>query len=371
MIVIIGGGVWGLTMGWRLQQGGHPVTLLEMAQVGHGASWAAAGMLMPWKISATFGEDLLALQRESHARWPDFAAELEAAAGLPIEFVQDGRFFVATSPRTAERLQQQYAYHQKLGLAVTWLNAEAALAREPQLNPKLKAVVYTPMAAQVDNRQLVAALKTAFVRSGGNLRENTPVRRLHVVAGQVRGVEIDGDQVTARAVILAAGAWSAQFAGGPADEENWVGPFKGQNLVLQMPPNEPLIRQTIIGPGYLVPRHDGRLIAGTTYEGKAGFDLSVTDQGRQQILDQVARMVPAVRTLPIIDQHAGLRPSSPTRRPIIGPGTLPGLFIASGGHSSGILLTPLIGEVGRYWIETGALTDLLRPFVPRSVSAAG
>jgi len=113
MIVIIGGGIFGLAIGWTLARANCPVTLFEQGQVGHGATWAAAGMLMPWKLSGAFNQDLFDLQRAGYELWPDFAAALSAASAVELHFETDGRYFVALDDKVARRLYKQYRFHQE------------------------------------------------------------------------------------------------------------------------------------------------------------------------------------------------------------------------------------------------------------------
>ncbi len=83
-IVIVGGGICGLSIGWFLARSGHPVTLLERGGAGLGATWAAAGMLAPYAEAEPGEEGLLPLLRASRDMWADFARELEAASGIPV-----------------------------------------------------------------------------------------------------------------------------------------------------------------------------------------------------------------------------------------------------------------------------------------------
>lgn len=368
MIAIIGGGVFGLSIGWYLARSGRAVTIFERGRVGQGATWAAAGMLMPWKLSDSFNDDLFALQRDSHQRWPQFAQELSAVSDIPLHYQTDGRFFVALFDNAVQRLERQYHFHHDLGFPVEWLSGDEARQREPNLGPNVLAAIFTPMAHHVDNRNLILALRDAFLAAGGQLREQTDVQELLIADERVHGLRLPGETCPAETVIIAAGAWSGQLPGLPQPLRAVVRPRKGQMVILQMPPDAPLIKQPILGPVYLVPRPDGRLIVGATVEREAGFDARPTVGGVFHILRKALEMVPKIEDLPIIELGAGLRPTGPDRLPVLGPTGVEGLLIATGGHSYGILLSPAVAHAVCQLALTGHTLELVRPFVPKSGS---
>jgi glycine oxidase len=137
-ILLVGGGVCGLGVGWRLAQAGRPVTVLERREIGPdslpAATWASAGMLAP-HIEAEPGEEkLLPLLLESHARWPAFARELQEASGVDVGYRTEGTLVVALDRDQAERLRFQYEFQRSLGLELVWLSGDAARQREPHLS---------------------------------------------------------------------------------------------------------------------------------------------------------------------------------------------------------------------------------------------
>src|SRR5690349_24962231 len=103
-VVIVGGGVAGLSIGWRLQQAGASVTVLERVQPGRGATWASAGMIA---ATAELGEAHTAETRfaaYSATLWPDFAHEIEEASGVDIGFRRDGTLIVARREAEASQM---------------------------------------------------------------------------------------------------------------------------------------------------------------------------------------------------------------------------------------------------------------------------
>ena len=359
---IVGGGVIGMAIGWRLAAAGCAVEIFERGEAGHGASWAAAGMLAAG-IEAEPGEGpLYALNRLSQELWPGFAAELEAAAGVEVGYRDEGSLVVALTRDDAAQLRFHYDYQRGLGIPLEWLSGADARRREPHLHPSLAAAVFSPRDHQVDNRRVVTALRRAFLAAGGTLHEHTAVTAIDVAAGRVTGVRLGEDRRAADIVVLAAGAWSPEIAGLPPQAKPPVRPVKGQMLALRMDPSAPLLRHDVWSPkAYMVPRGDGRLIIGATAE-ERGFDASLTAGGMFALLDGAWRALPAVEELAIDEMWVGFRPGSRDDAPILGPSPVDGLVLATGHYRNGILLTPVTADAISRFIVSGELDAAIRPF---------
>lgn len=341
-VAIIGGGVIGLGLGWRLAQRGVAVDIFERDRAGSGASHAAAGMLAA-ACEAEPGESALGvLNRASLDLWPDFAAELEAASGMAVGLRREGTLIVALNRDDAARLRHDMAFQRSQGIELEWLTPAEAREKEPCLAPQLAGALFSPADIQVDNRALAASLAEAFRRAGGTLREQAPVERVEIANGRACAVVVAGEVHDADVVVLAAGAWSGGFDL-PVPRPP-VRPVKGQLLAVQMSPADPLLRHVVWAPkAYLVPRADGRLIVGATVE-ERGFDTQITAGGLFSLLDGAWRAVPGIEELPVIETWVGFRPTSRDDAPILGPSALPGLMFATGHHRNGILLTPVTAE---------------------------
>lgn len=367
---IVGAGVSGLGIGWRLARAGHAVDVFDLGLAGSGASNAAAGMLAAG-VECEPGEELLLdFTRASQTMWPEFAREVEAASGVDVGYRDEGTLVVALTRDDADRLRFSYEFQTGLGIDLHWLSGAEALEREPRLRPGIAAAVYSPRDHQVDNRRLVTALKAAFLAAGGRLHEQCRVARIDLEAGRVAGLVLDdgGDndgnerRHAAETVILAAGAWSADVPGLPGDARPPVRPVKGQMLALDMDPAAPLLRHVLWTPSaYLVPRRDGRLLVGATVEEK-GFDGRMTAGGVFALLEAAWRAVPAIEELPIAEMWAGFRPTSRDDAPILGPTPVEGLVLATGHHRNGILLAPITAEAVSRFVLEGELMEEARPF---------
>ena len=362
-IAIIGGGVCGLGIGWRLAQAGCIVDIFDRGEAGHGASWAAAGMLAARAEAEPGEEALLALNVHAQEIWPEFARELEAAANMSIGYRDEGTLIVAPTRDDAEQLQFTYDYQKSLGLDVEWLSAAQVRRMEPYLAPGMSGGVYSTSDHQVDNRDLSLALKAAYLAVGGTLHEQTNVDGLVTEGGRVAGLRIGDVLHDADTVVLAAGAWSRNVQGLPENVQPPVRPLKVQMMSLRMDQNFPLLRHVLWAPEgiYLVPRLDGRLIIGATVEEK-DFDTRLTAGGILHLLREAWEVLPGIDELPIDEMWVGFRPTSRDDAPILGPTELDGLIVATGHHRNGILLTPLTANAVSHYILTRELSDEIKPF---------
>ena len=354
-IAVIGGGVIGLGVAWRLAQRGAAVQVFDRGAAGAGASHAAAGMLAACAEAEPGEEGLTALGRESQARWPAFAAELLDVSGIDVELRPEGTLLLALTADDQARLTHQLVFQQKLGLPLHWISAAETRRREPHLAGKLAGAVFSPEDTQVDNRKLVAALRVAAEAAGASINEYRAVKAISSRSGRVEGIVLaDGTKVAADTVVLAAGAWARSIEGLEPELRPPVRPIKGQMLALRMDPAAPLLSHVLWAPGaYLVPRRDGRLLVGATVEEK-GYDADLTAGGVLSLLEAAWRAVPAVEDLPIDEMWVGHRPGSRDDAPILGTGPLD--------HRNGILLAPITADTIARLALDGTVDAAIRPF---------
>jgi glycine oxidase len=362
-VAIIGAGVIGLGIAWRLAMRGVPVAVFDKGACGAGASHAAAGMLAACAEAEPGEEALVTLGRASQARWPAFAAELKQASGVDVGLRPEGTLVVALTSDDQARLNHQLVFQRKLGLPLQWITAAETRRREPHLAGKLAGAVFSPEDTQVDNRKLAAALRIAAEAAGASISEHQAVKTISNDAGRIDGIVLaDGRKVAADVVVLAAGAWSRSIDGLAPELRPPVRPIKGQMLALRMDPAAPLLTHVVWAPGaYLVPRLDGRLLVGATVEEK-GYDTSLTAGGILTLLEAAWRVVPAVEELPIDEMWVGHRPGSRDDAPILGTGLIDGLIYATGHHRNGILLTPITADAIAELVLEGAADPAIRPF---------
>ncbi len=371
-VAIVGGGVIGLALAWRLAEHGRAVTVFERDRVGRGASYAAAGMLAPAAEIQFEEADLYRLGRESLRRWPAFARDLEKASGVDVDYRSEGTLVVADDRDAAEALRRLYQFQQAHDVPVEWLTGAEVREIESMLSPRLAAAIYSPEDHQVDNRRVLEALRVAAERAGVTLCEGTPVRAVEPDAERPAIVTGSEDRIEASLVVLAAGAWVRRIDGiEPAPP---VRPVKGQMLSLRAEPPFALTH-VVRGPdAYLAPKSDGRLVIGATSE-EMGFDMTVTAGGLYRLLEGAVEVVPGVEELEVVETWAGLRPASRDHAPLLGAAGAPGIVLAAGHYRHGILLTPVTADELAFEIEAmldrgRETSDWLGPFAPRRFGPA-
>jgi len=362
--VIVGAGIIGCAVACELAGAGWKVRLLDRQKPAAEATWAAAGMLAPGPEGPGL-EALAPLGRESLGLYPGFVEGIEAASGMHVGFRRQGALITFFGPAANHEQGEYLAELARFGMAGEPLTGEEARRREPRLNPEVASAIWMAEEASVDNRALGRALALAASRQGVELQAGVEVQGLIVEGKRCRGVVAGGERISAGHVVIAAGCYSAGIEHVARYAPTL--PARGQMLALDAGMALPgtVLRSHRGGhlAGYLVPREDGRLIAGSTME-YAGFDKSQTPGGMRRILAAAVEMVPALENAPIIETWSGLRPDTPDHLPILGPTDIDGLSIATGHHRNGILLAPITARLARQWM-LGQATDLpLEPFLP-------
>jgi glycine oxidase len=363
-VVVIGAGVAGLSIGWRLAEAGAEVVVLERARPGGAATWAAGGMIAAAaeNADATTADAQFALRAAS--LWPDFAREIETRSSCSVSYRRDGSLLVATTPAHFDELRQ------RAGGNVSLLDSAEARRLEPSLGENIAGALFAPDDAQVDNRALGLALAYALVNAGGTLQINEAVVRLEMAGGRIRGARTPFSLHEGDAFVLAAGAWSGEMRGLPPDVLPPVIPVKGEMIAFQPANGGALPTRLLWGDGvYLIPRHD-RLFVGATAT-REGFDTSLTDKASEWLAEHATTLMPALSRWSIAEHWAGLRPGSPDDLPIVGETALSGLFVASGQYRNGILFAPAIADALRSLILEHRSPPDIQAFDPKRFAGRG
>jgi glycine oxidase len=342
--IFVGGGVIGLACAWGAAQRGADVCLVERERPAAGATGVAAGMLAPVGEASWGEEDLLALNRDSLARWPGFASELEREGEAEVGFAARGALHVALDRDEAEELRRRHELHRSLGLESEWLGGRQCRALEPGLVTAVRGGAHVPGEASVDPRRLVAVLLGALERRGVPVLSGAEVTTATRAAGHWRVETGDGRELESGALVLAAGAWSGRLGWLPMDARPPVRPVKGEILTLRGSAEEPPCERIVAGERvYMVPRADGRLIVGATVE-ERGFDTTLTAGGVHELLREAYRLLPEIAELELSEAAAGLRPGTPDNAPLIGAGAAEGLLLATGHFRNGVLQAPATAD---------------------------
>jgi glycine oxidase len=360
-MIVVGGGVIGLSIAWRCARQGLSVTLVD-PDPERSASRAAAGMLAP-VTEVHYGEErLLDLTLGSSQMYPDFVGEIEEASGLGTGYVRCGTMIVALDADENAALDDLFAFQLRLGLDVARLRASECRVEEPGLARTVRGGILVEGDHQVDNRALVDALAEAC--RGRNVAfVHGEVSSIDIENDAVTGVRIaDGTRIATARVVLATGAWTSAIGGLPEGVLPPVRPIKGQ--LLQLKGTVPPVRRNIRGHDvYLIARPDGRLVVGATVE-EQGYDARVTTEAVYTLLRDAYELVPGIIDLELTEMVVGFRPGTPDNAPIVGATQVEGLIAATGHYRNGVLLAPITARAVAELITTGRLPSEMEPFSP-------
>jgi len=345
--VIAGGGIIGASIALELAEAGLKVGLFEAREPGREASWASGGMISPAPENPGM-IPFVPMSLASVALYPDFIRRVEALSGISVGYRKFGALDVLLDGDVQEELSTVIALQHGVGLKAQALTGEQARQMEPALTEEMEAAIFREDEASLDTRALTEGTLKAAERKGVQIFAKNGAKALWKAGGRCRGLVLENGEVEAKWTVIAAGCYSARIAGAEAYAP--VFPAKGQMLALRCESVE-IKRILWLEHKYLVPRSDGRIIAGSTIE-RTGFDHDVTAGGVRLILSEVMKMVPGLEQARIEETWAGLRPDSPDHLPIIGPTDVEGLLIATGHFRSGILLAPVTARMIREWVCT-------------------
>ncbi len=349
-VIVVGGGIIGLSAAWQLHRGGAEVVVLDPAP-GTGASHAAAGMLAPIH-EAYWGEShILRLNLAASQAWPAFADALGADV---VDYRRNGMLMAAYDADDKALLDNLGDLHEQEGLPVERLRSRECRSREPLLAPGVRGGVYSPLDHQVNPRRVVAELLNRVPTIAASATE---VTRNRVLAD-------NGQAMACQQVVVAAGAWTGRLLDLP------IRPIKGQILRLSGPegllqlPVRGVVRGSSV---YAVPRSDGEIVVGATQE-EQGFDTRVTAGGTYELLRDVLALLPGLSEIDLVETWAGLRPGAPDNAPIIGTGN-DGIVYATGHYRNGILTAPVTAAAVAALVQGHEPPVNLAPFSPNRFGA--
>lgn len=372
-VVVVGAGLIGTSIACELASQKIRVALLDRQHPGREASWAAAGMLSPGP-DAPEALPLVPLAKESFRLYPDFVSSIEENSGKFASFTREGTLEIFANPGGSTKRDKLLGQYAELGLAAELISTASARAAEPALSADANAIAWLPGEATVDPRLLIDASLAAAKNRGVDLLTSQEVTSVLAEAGRSIGVVASGQKIAAKHVVIAAGS----FCGSIGEDASRGGieiaryaptrPVRGQMIAMRS--NKVQLKKVLRSErGYLVPRADGRIIAGSTLE-NAGFARDTTPEGLRTIFDAAVALVPALVDAEIVETWAGLRPGTPDQLPILGPTEIPGLLIATGHYRNGILLAPVTAKLIRDWIVEGKTSLRADKFSPLRFSPA-
>jgi glycine oxidase len=324
-VIIIGGGIIGLSLSIALRKKGATVLIAERGQPGREASYAAGGMLVDC-LSETPAA-LQPLATASARMYPEFVDELQLESEMNVDLRDQGTILIPSDTHASDSELQAATLPAPLAEfepALTQLNRQAFYLRERSVDP----------------RALTAAALQTAKRRGVDISSGEEVIKINLSDVRVSGITTKKTIFNAPKVVNCAGAWSGQIAPHAFPTR----PVKGQMLCL-LSPSRNLLKYVIRSPEiYLIPRSDGRILAGATVE-EAGFDKRTDIVTIQRLHQAAISLVPKLRNAKIHEDWAGLRPGTPDALPILGATQTPGYYVATGHFRDGILLAPITAQV--------------------------
>ncbi len=331
-VIIVGGGVIGMTTAYFLAREGVHVLLCEQGQPGMEASWAGAGILPPSDLALAL-DPFDRLRALSGQLFPELSHDLQERTGIDNGFTRCGGLEFIGQAGQADP-EEWYG----LGITTNFLSDKELHDLEPALAPHLGEAIHVPTMAQLRNPRHMRALRVACAEVGVSIREDTVVAELLLEKNRVKGVRTANEVLTGDAVVVAAGAWTDRLLA-PLGCHLGIKPVRGQ-IALLNPGRVVFSRILLWGSRYLVPRLDGRVLIGSTEE-HAGFEKITTAAGIGGLLDLGVRLVPELANAMLEQTWAGLRPGSPDGLPFIGNvADIENLYVAAGHFRAGIQLSP-------------------------------
>lgn len=353
-VILIGGGVVGLSLAWELAQKNLRVTVVDRAAIGRAASWAGAGLIPPPHRAPNLTDPTCLLRARSAELFPEWSARLREETGIDNGFRVSGGLDVALDPAEEPALASMTGRWRKQGIRFEVVDDLRAADLEPALTRQFARCYFLPERAQIRNPWHLRALEAACRRLGVDLRPDTPTVELLTSGGRISGVMTENGPLQADQVVVSAGAWSEAVLK-PLGVDMPTRPIKGQMLLLD--PGRVLLGRIVEhGKCYLVPRDEGLVLAGATEEW-VGFDDSLTNDARDLLWKEAVSLVPDLARARVVNHWCGFRPGSKDSRPYVGPVPgFEGLFVATGHQRAGLSLSPATAE---------SMADLLTGKPPR------
>jgi glycine oxidase len=345
-VIIIGGGIIGLSLSIALRKRGACVLVVERGEPGREASHSAGGMLVDSPLESP--TVLQALATASARLYPEFAHEVQIESGIAVD-LRDFGTIVCPPPEHI---------HEHPGLTASSLLPAALSELEPALADRRHLAFYLKERS-VDPRALAAAATKAAKKRTVDFSSGDAVTSVDLLEGRATSVTTVKTSFLASKIVNCAGCWSGQISPSRLPTR----PVKGQMLCLVMHPRN-LLKHVIRTPDvYLIPRSDGRLLVGATVE-EAGFDKRTDPDTIQRLHRDALKLVPKLAYAKILEDWAGLRPGTPDNLPILGATEIPGYYVATGHFRDGILLAPITAQVMADVIEGRKSEYDLSPFSP-------
>ncbi|WP_305909170.1 glycine oxidase ThiO [Methylomarinum sp. Ch1-1] len=331
-ITIIGGGINGLLTAKELMQAGRQVTVLDKSRTGQESSWAGGGILLPlypWRQAQAITD----LVKVSLAKYPLLSRELYEATGIDPEWYDCG-LLICKNPDFAQALD--WCVKNDIAYQSADERFFSALHTAPE-HP-----LWLPEIAQARNPRLLKSLKAFLMTAGVRFLENRDITKIAIQHDRVASITTTEDAIDTDQLVIATGAWTGELLAKHFPERQQavdIQPVKGEMLLFEARPDT-LSHMILDGDQYLIPRRDGRILAGSTVE-QTGFVKETSAQAKNRLYQFATQLFPALLDYPVIAHWAGLRPGTAEGVPYIGRHPqVDNLYINAGHFRNGLVMGP-------------------------------
>lgn len=366
--IVIGGGVIGCSIAYRLAEAGLRVAVFDAGRAGQ-ASMAAGGML---GAQNEFEREnpLLEIALESRAMFPQLRDELLYSTGIDIELRTAGLIKTAATEQEWSELRQQYQFLTDKDPSIQWLEPEEVPEVEPCMTSQTAGAIFLEKDHQVKAPLLAEAFLKAAMNAGVHVYEETKALRLLIQQNRVLGIDTSIGSFHATQVTMAAGAWSSHLLADTIFSLPVI-PVKGECLSIRLAGPAPVKTVFAVDGCYIVPKRNKEMLIGATSI-PGSFDTSVTAGGILSLLQRASRLLPVLSDGIIHRTWAGVRPQAADHLPVMGSHPfINSLHICTGHYRNGILLSPITGILMKKYITGCQETHkLLAPFAPARFSGS-
>lgn len=358
-IIIIGGGIIGLSCAYELRMRGFDVTVLEARRCGGQASGAAAGMLAPFSENTEGPDAFFRLCQFSLLLYPEWQEQIRSISGVHFEYANTGSLHIAYHAADLLSLEGRRLWQRQYGSSGEIVSGAELFRMEPALSRDVLAALYTPEESHIYAPDFIRALEQACRISGVLIKEELGSIRLvewdrHIAVSAADGTVFYGDRLVA-----STGAWAQELSeqlGLPIP----VYPIRGQICAYRTETQPPVKHMVFFNQGYLVAKANGTMVCGAS-EDVAGYDTSVTERGIERLRNWNNKVLPFLEGQLPFHSWAGLRPATQDGYPLIGP--VEGaerVLMAAGHYRNGILLSPVTAKLIADFIENRCVPPEVR-----------
>ncbi len=336
-ILIIGGGINGLLTAKQFIEAGHQVSILDQSQVGQESSWAGGGILLPlypWRQDNAITQLVI----RSLAIYPELSEDLRESTGIDPEWYACG-LLISANPDIEKATN--WCKNNNIEFETNCLN------RFQDFNVQIENPLWLPQIAQARNPRLIRSLKNHLEKKGVSFFENQSIKELKIQNKKIEAVVTHQYTFQAEQFVLATGAWTDKFFDqflADCNQQIKIKPMKGQMLLFDAEPDT-LSHMILAGDRYLIPRRDGKILAGSTVE-DMDFNKTPTEEAKQQLTQFALDLFPKLRQFNISHHWAGLRPGTKNGVPYVGlHPEINNLSINAGHFRNGLVMAPASAQL--------------------------